>query len=112
MLGAALSACIILAGCGSAHETDPTKAAATCLRNALANEALDPKDTNCGDATAAHVLDQGGGMHVTVTCTHRDANEYICDVKVPTAEGISLTGVHGGFYDVVYDGRSITFSPA
>lgn len=96
-----------VAGCGG-DKSDQTKAAATCLGNALANEALHG-GTDCGNGTAAHVLDQGSGTRVTVACTHRDGNEYICDVKVPESNGIRLTSVRPGFYDVTYDGKSIVF---
>lgn len=99
----------VLAGCGgSSKPVDHTASAATCLRNALANQALHG-GTNCGDSTTAKVLNGGSGTKITVTCTHQNGNEYICDAKVPVSDGINLTGVKPGFYQVTYDGKSIVF---
>lgn len=106
----AVSLAVLVAACG--WSSDRTGDAAQCLRNALANRQLDSSNTNCGDSTAANVEDSGSGTKMTVSCTHQEANEYICDVKVPDSGGINLSGIKGGFYDVTYDGKSIVFQPS
>lgn len=100
---------VALAGCGSSNGTDPTHAAASCLRNALANQALKVGD-NCGDPSAAQTLKQMDGAQMNVSCTRRDGNEYVCDVKIPNATEMPVS-VQSGFYDVTYDGHSIVYQP-
>lgn len=106
----AVGAAVLIGACGGS--SDHTSDAAKCLRNALANQKLDPSNTSCGDSTAANIEDGGSGTKITVACTHQGANEYICDVKVPDGGGINLSGIQGGFYNVTYDGKSIVFQPS
>ena len=98
-----LGATIVLAGCGGSG--DQTSAAATCLKNALANQALQQGGNNCNGPSAANVEDTTLGK-ITSTCTHKTGNEYVCDVTTPNP-----AGVKSGFYDVTYDGKSIVFQP-
>ena len=99
-----------LAGCGG----DQTSAAATCLRNAIANQAIGSGNNNCADDTAYNVAESGSGTKFSVTCTHQAANQYVCDVSGPGAQSVDSGGmgmIQGGFYNVTYDGKSIVFQP-
>jgi hypothetical protein len=54
-----------------------TTQAASCLKNAIANQALSGGN-NCADSSATKAL--GGFGPINVGCTHQGANQYICDV--------------------------------
>lgn len=99
-----------LTGCGSSGP--PSDAAtATCLRNALANEALHAAGS-CAASTAAAVESEravGSSGRFTVGCTHQNGDVYVCHVTVPTVDGINVSGIQAGFYDVTFDGQSIVF---
>lgn len=98
-----------LSACGGG--SDQTAAAATCLRNSIAQQATGDQPGNCGDTIAwdatKQVATSRGEQPFTVTCTHQNANQYVCDVKDPdgTSNG------HDGFYNVTYDGHSIVYQP-
>jgi hypothetical protein len=104
-------AALALAACGS--QQDSTKLAASCLQNALANDALSgPR--NCADDIAYKVAMSGSGSKFSATCTHQDGNQYICDVTGPGTQPIDAGGldtVRGGFYAITYDGKSIVYQP-
>jgi hypothetical protein len=79
---------------------DQTSAAATCLKNAIANGSA---SNNCADSTGVQAL-QSNSTHMNVSCTHQAANQYICDV---TSSGPVPEPT--GFYGVTYDGSSIVY---
>lgn len=92
---------MLVAGCGGSSKTQD---AAQCLQNALANQMLDKANNNCGDATASHVLNSSGEK-LHVTCTHRNANEYVCGAQI-SGDANLLANVPHGFYDVICDGST------
>jgi hypothetical protein len=99
----------LLAGCGS---NDPTAAAKRCFENALASQSIHSGSNTCADATAYKIDQQGSGTKFSVTCTHKAANQYICNVTGPATQSASDGGtgiVQGGFYNVTYDGKSIVY---
>lgn len=96
---AVVGALVGIVGCGS---SDQTAVAATCLRNALA----EPAGQNCGDPTSYDAMKEFDGP-MNVRCTHRDGNDYVCDVTGPFTQ--SATPSVGGFYDVTFDGKSIVY---
>jgi hypothetical protein len=108
ILAAALVAVCVtgFAACGGSG--DQTKTAASCLRNALANNALHGGN-NCADDTAYKVDASGGGTKFDASCTHQDANQYICQVTGPGTDGTDGQGIKAGFYNVTFDGKSIVY---
>lgn len=105
--GLAALAALALAACGGSG--DQTSAAAKCLRNALANQTIGGGH-NCANSTASQAIATVTG-NVNVTCTHKQANEYICNATGPGTKASGGT-VQGGFYDVTFDGKSIVYQAA
>lgn len=102
----------LLAGCGGSG--DQTAAAAKCLQNALANQ-VGGTGNNCADSTSSSLLQSGSGTKINVSCTHKNGNEYICDVTGPGTQSVLNGGtgvVQGGFYNVVFDGKTIVYQQA
>ena len=70
----------------------------------------------CPTAAAYKVMQRGSGTRFSVTCIHRSANEYVCDVGGPATHSIfsdaSAYMLPGGLYNVMFDGHRISYQPS
>lgn len=100
---------ILLAACGGSSNQDSQTA--SCLHNALAAQFLGSNVNNCNDSSAADVFNKSAEK-MGVTCTHQAGDQYVCDVKLSGATSLFGADVPSGFYNVSYDGKSITYQPS
>jgi hypothetical protein len=104
-----------VASCGS----DQTGKAATCLRDALAKTTVPSAQgpvRGCPSAAAYDVMQRAPGTRFSVTCTHRNGHEYLCDVIGPATQSAfseaSAYMLPRGRYRVMYDGHHISYQPS
>lgn len=102
VLTLALGLVFWLAGCGGQSQASQTAATAKCLRVALVERAIG--GDNCGDPNALKAVGQSAPH---VTCTHQNANQYVCHATA--AAGLDYLNIGDRFYDVTYDGKSLYY---